>query len=456
MDDINKEKIDALFQKGSERYDFTYREDAWDSMDEMLDKQDKERNRRVIGWWLLVGLVALTGIFGLKYYTSNSKLVEPSDRLEQNIATSTTKTTTDEKVTVIDNSAKAKKVEKTITSLVTENIITKTESQNTTKTIDTKSEATIAMDLPSIVEYKKITNNQNPKHTSSTPKFFDKGEAGSNENLSIQAVSPNPQKLIAQKQRMFTTGPNPVRSEHTNLATLIPSGKMAFLVNNADRLSAIQLPAIALENNNGVEAQEQPKLRNRFSVGLTAGPEFSFVGGTGEAKAGYYLGLELGYQISKRFELIAGVGVSKKRYLGEGAKYKTEPGFWTDEIVPMEFAGKCTVIEIPVAVNYYFKDANENGWFTSLGATTYLMSSEWYDFIYDPAINRTDLKANWTDNMVNNHLLGVGQVSFGYQHKFGKHTSLQISPYAKIPLTGIGNGAVNLFSTGLRLTARFK
>ena len=456
MDDLNKEKIDALFQEGSERYDFTYREDAWDSMDEMLDKQDKERKRRFIGWWLVVGLAALTGIFGLKYYTSNSEVLEQSDRLEQNIATTATKTTADENMTVLDNSAVAKKVEETTTSIITEKVITKKESQNTTKIIDTKNEATIASDLPSIVNNKISENNQSRKHIHTTPKLLDTGETGTHENIRTQTVSPNPKKLTAQKQtRMFSADTNPVRSEHTNLVASIPSGKMSFLVNDADRLSTIQLPTIALQDLNEVGDDEKPKLRNRFSVGLTAGPEFSFVGGN-DAKAGYYLGIELGYQISNHFEVIAGVGVSKKRYIGEGAKYKTEPGFWTDAIVPMEFAGKCTVIEIPVAVNYYFNDANKNGWFTSLGATTYLMSSEWYDFIYDPSINRTDLKANWTDNMANNHLLGVGQISFGYQHKFGKHTSLQISPYAKIPLTGIGNGAVNLFSTGLRLTARFK
>jgi hypothetical protein len=420
----------------------------------MLDKQDNERKRRFIGWWLVVGLAALTGVFGLKYFNSNNDLIKESSQLEQNIASTETTTTTDKKTTTTDN-AKTNIEDKNSFIIPS---ATHNQPSLVAKSENDKEEVIASENLPGIINKNKRGNNQSPKHTSPTPKFFDEGETDTHITRITQTVSPKPKELDAQKQRMFSTVSKPVRSEHTNLVALIPAGKMSSLVYNADRLSTIQLPAITLEGKNGTGDgdDEKPKLGNRLSVGLTAGPEFSFVGGTGDAKAGYYLGIELGYQINTHFEVIAGVGVSKKRYIGDGAKYKTEPGFWTDAIVPTEFEGTCTVIEIPVAVNYYFNDANENGWFTSLGATTYLMSSEWYDFFYDPSINRTDLKASWTDKMANNHLLGVGQVSFGYQHKFGKHTSLQISPYAKIPLTGIGDGAVNLFSTGLRLTARFK
>ena len=454
MDDFNKQQLDALFKEGAERYDFTYREDAWASMDEMLDKQDKQRKYRFIGWWLVVGLAALTGIFGLKHYTSDNELKEESNRLEQNIASVEKTTINEEEVAIEDNSILTKEIKETSTSLVVEN---ENKNQEILKTNTSKNEAITATDLSKIETIKVSENNQNSKDTHSTPRFFNEGETGIQEALKSEIVSSSSEKHISQKQTsMLSTVTNPVRSKHTNSIVSIPSGNLSFLTNNSDRISTIQLPTITLGNTNGINELEQPKIPNRFSFGITAGPEFSFIGGTGRAKAGYYLGVELGYQLSKRFEVFTGVGVSQKRYLGDGASYKTEPGFWTDEIVPMEFEGTCTVIEIPLAVNYYFNDVNENGWFTNIGATTYLMSSEWYDFIYHPSITRTDLKSHWGDKMANNHLLGVGQVSVGYQHKIGKHTSLQISPYAKIPLTGIGNGSVNLFSTGLRLTAKFK
>jgi len=50
MDNFNEDNLDALFQEGSERYDFPYREDAWASMDNMLDDQEKKRKKRFLGW----------------------------------------------------------------------------------------------------------------------------------------------------------------------------------------------------------------------------------------------------------------------------------------------------------------------------------------------------------------------------------------------------------------------
>jgi len=243
----------------------------------------------------------------------------------------------------------------------------------------------------------------------------------------------------------------------------LPINKINSLTNKKNSLSQIQLPEIILDKNWSNIDQAKSKIDNRFSFGLSIGLEYSFIlGGNnvqnpgGESKAGYYVGLELGYLISNKIELVTGVGISRKTYTGNGDQYNAKPGFWIDQIKPEQFNGKCTVIEIPLSVNYYFNSAKENGWFTNLGVTSYMMNREWYGFIYDPSLNRDDLKTSWNDKRVNNHILGVGQVSFGYQRKVGKNLRLQISPYAKIPLTGIGNGAVNLFSTGMRVTARLK
>ncbi len=440
MDDFNKNKIDALFQEGAARYDFTYREDAWATMDELLDDQDKKRKKRFLGWWIFGGIAVLLGIYGLKQFS-----VDHKDLLKNEVVVS-------QNIDYLpgEDQGNLKQTNPQFVAVATEK-----QTPASVNGIETLSSNTTITELPKKLESVRIENNDLVSSSKNKAgRIAIKADQNIRSTIQNENISETKSRVIEAVPAIEITVPV------TNLAqkypVILPSGTMELLLAKPVDYSAIVLPEIKFLEPIIKSDDGKPKLADRFSVGLNAGPEFSFVGGTGSAKAGYYLGLELGYQLSDHFELITGVGVSRKRYLGDGANYNVQPEFWTDEIAPMEFAGKCTVIEIPVAVNYYFKEANENGWFASLGATTYLMSDEWYDFFYDPAINRPDLKANWNDKMVNNHLFGIGQVSFGYQQNLGKHTSLQISPYAKIPLRGIGTGSVNLFSTGLRVTARFR
>ena len=68
MDDFDKNNLDALFQEGSERYDFTYREDAWASMDGLLDEQEhKKRKKRFLGWFVFAGILVLLSVYGLHH-----------------------------------------------------------------------------------------------------------------------------------------------------------------------------------------------------------------------------------------------------------------------------------------------------------------------------------------------------------------------------------------------------
>ncbi len=450
MDNLNDKKIDALFQEGSEQYDFTYREDAWSSMDEMLDKQEKKKKYRFIVWWLVVGLAGLTGIFGLKYYNSTNELAKSPEQFENNIVRTEKAVSNDEKLSTTDNAELSKTTTQNTTPVVTKN-----KDLETAEIFNTQSEAVTPTELPKVLDDEQLEVNPYTEKHSTTYENLSR-VAKAQEGLIPEKFRTTSKINTAQKQiGIVSSVSTPERVEHTKPGLMLPSSKVSLLSNKSDALSSIKLPKI---NNTDTEigGDEKPKSKKRFSFGLTAGSEFSFLRGEGEGKAGYFVGFELGYQINNHFELMTGVGVSKKRYAGAGENYNVKSGFWTDEIVPMEFRGSGTVIEIPLSVNYYFNDVNENGWFTNLGVTTYLMSNEWYDFIYDPTITRTDLKTSWNDKMENKHLLGVAQVSFGYQRTIGKHTSLQISPYAKIPLTGIGTGSVNLFSTGIRLTARLK
>jgi hypothetical protein len=82
------------------------------------------------------------------------------------------------------------------------------------------------------------------------------------------------------------------------------------------------------------------------------------------------------------------------------------------------------------------------------------MKSEQYDYNY--TWYNQPRKTTYTIENKNNHLLSILNVAIGYRRQLGKQLSYQFAPFLKIPLTGIGEGKVNLYSAGLQLSVNLK
>ena len=121
----------------------------------------------------------------------------------------------------------------------------------------------------------------------------------------------------------------------------------------------------------------------------------------------------------------------------------------------MRMDAKCDVIEIPVGLAYYINGFRNSGFFTDLGISSYMLHSEWYGFDYDDALVRPPIYTDVVVEDENSHLVGVGRFAIGYQKVFSDKTSLQIAPYLQFPLTGIGAGQVNLYSSGVQVAVKF-
>jgi len=55
----------------------------------------------------------------------------------------------------------------------------------------------------------------------------------------------------------------------------------------------------------------------------------------------------------------------------------------------------------------------------------------------------------------NIHPTGIARVSFGYQTIISPKIAFELSPYLQIPLTGIGEGKVDLYTAGLQFAVKF-
>ena len=165
------------------------------------------------------------------------------------------------------------------------------------------------------------------------------------------------------------------------------------------------------------------------------------------------LGVE--YNLLKRWSLFTAVSFVKKDYQINPEEYTVKKGFWTNGIKPSNISAKCTVIDLPLNIKYYLtpQDTRKSSFYLTVGASSYIMASEWYGFNYD--VEDPTLKQEWKGKWENVHYYSILNLSGGYQKTIKNNWSVLMEPYVNVPLTGIGFGEVKLISFGLSLSIKY-
>jgi len=430
MPDFNPKDIDALFREGAERHEFDYNSDSWTLMEEKLDK--KEGKKRFL--FFLLGLVLLVAVIGLFSYLNFNK-----DMDKEAIAT---------------------------TSILNEKVKEQNEIQSTQKdVVEIPSKNTLNSNTqPKVQEEYISTDSKEGSGNIGAQNSFQSENTGNligNEIVSIDSQTESVHN-DHQKNNNIIIDENKAVELIKKLQPIKPQAKIEYLnitsLVNKD-FEMFDTGNLGLESFN-LKPSKTPTTpillttSNRFTLTVFANPEWSSVGLFQESKVGWSVGAKVGYQFADKFEVSTGIAFSRKIYKGAGAEYTMEGG-WMKDIEPMRMDAKCDVIEIPIGLSYYINGFRKSGFFTDLGINSYMLHSEWYGFKYDDALVRPPefMEVNKEDE--NTHLVGVGRFAIGYQKVLSNNTSLQIAPYLQFPLTGIGAGQVNLYSTGVQFAVKF-
>jgi hypothetical protein len=212
--------------------------------------------------------------------------------------------------------------------------------------------------------------------------------------------------------------------------------------------------AISKKDSATNEAQSKRKI---FRVALLLSPEFSITESTQFTIPGSAYGLQMGYYINNRLLIGAGFLKTRKKYVGHGSDYTPPDGYWqyrTNGMVPNEVKGECSIIEVPIAIQYTLLTRKRGELFASLGASSYFMLDETYKYQFEYA--NPGAADGWSTEKNSNYLFKVGHMSIGYLHNINEHLLIGIEPYFKLPFDGIGWSKVNLMTTGAYLTVGYK
>ncbi len=432
MPDFNPNDMDALFREGAERHEFEYNPNSWALMEEKLDK--KENKRKIL--FYLLGLALLIGAI----VTYSSIQFNNSDAEKQAVASTKKITKTnkvqDELKNIDNNGAEMVNEEAAVSNNqqeIQEEYIS-TDSKESGRNIGAQNSFQ-SENTGNLIGNEIVSINSQDQTLQNEPKI--QNEVVNDNDFETKTIQiPESQKSNLGKENLF-----------------IPFLKER----NIDLLDS-QLRDLDMANLGFTRPVSRPDLQassNRFALTLFANPEWSSVGLFKDSKAGWSVGTRFGYQFADKFEISAGLAYSRKIYKGAGVEYSMDGGWYLD-IAPMSMDAKCDVIEIPIGFSYYINGFRNNGFFVDLGMSSYMLHSEWYGFNYEHAlVSRPERYKEVIEEDENTHLVGVGRFAIGYQKVLSNKTSVQIAPYLQFPLTGIGAGQVNLYSSGVQIAVKF-
>lgn len=181
--------------------------------------------------------------------------------------------------------------------------------------------------------------------------------------------------------------------------------------------------------------------RKGFEGGIHLGPDINATNSFSGLHAGFTGGLLFRYHVNNRWYLSTGAAYTKKIYAASPKEYNAP---YPANYVNID--ADCDVIDVPLNVHYVFADRPSGRWNVSIGASSYFMLREKYEYYYPSNYKRTRVFSNQ-----NQHWFSVINLSAGWEKNTKGRLNWGLQPYVKIPAGGVGEGKVKLYSAGVSL-----
>ena len=222
------------------------------------------------------------------------------------------------------------------------------------------------------------------------------------------------------------------------------------------REPALNITRLSFSDSTKKDAPSIPKRPSsqnsvgKWALSLAFSPDFNSVKGIGKSSFGISLGMGLSYKIGKSIAASTGLFYSQKAYSSDKTSYKVkEKPFATWISYSQKIDADCRVLDIPLNLNITLKDKLRGKILASAGLSSYIMLYEKYNFIYNSSPGYPAKGREYTIRNDNQHILSVVNLSIGIEKPLTEQSSIVIQPYAKLPLTGIGQGKTDLKSFGV-------
>lgn len=434
MSEQNKDNISQFFRKAVQKPKIKFVESDWEKLEAKLDASSLAGVQKP-NYWKAAFIAAIALLL-----VSTSLLLYTSLQVDK--LTKKTKTDGNNVNTTTENSTHT--LPKKFTNKRNE-----LNSQETSKSAETANHSSLLhsatrkqvmtpqSNSPSIAYEQSQTSLQNVNVKNETSLF--QSDDVSNKKVSRNAV-PLDNKVDAVS--LETEVANPTISSDSS-----SSEKQADIIVNC---------GVSICDSLTESMKSKP---SRWNIMLSLSPDFSSTDLDKFTTPGGAFGIAAYYAISNKLSISAGVVKSNKFYWDDGNEYKpNQAGFWskkTNGIVPAKIEGSCSVLEIPIGVQYYFLLKKKSKLYIAPTFSSYIMFNESYQYTFDAP--NPGAAESWNAKKTSYSLFSIANLSVGYERSISNRMMIGVSPYFKIPMSSIGSWAnVKLYSTGVALTLRYQ
>jgi hypothetical protein len=194
---------------------------------------------------------------------------------------------------------------------------------------------------------------------------------------------------------------------------------------------------------NRVKARAISSYKPQLAITVLGSSDLNGVNSFSQTKVGTNVGAIFSLGLSKRLTISTGAIYSSKPYLTNFDNYQWSSKFPS---TPTSVSADCRMIDVPLNLDYSLYAKHGNKFSVGTGISSYLMFHENYSYGY---ANGGNGPAAYNVPNPGKYYLSIMNLQATYQRRINAKMGLDIQPYMKLPLSGVGLYNSRLQSTGV-------
>jgi hypothetical protein len=469
MDKKPFDHIENKIKEAAANSEPAFDEQAWNKMEAKLDKEKRRRLMPIL--WFSLSLLCIIVVGSLLFYYNKSTLKAGTNEVQKITAINSTDNDKAQLQSIVATTT-SRKQDSLATTHKNKTSINNLTADNTANTNDERlTNFTDKNEIPANEKYynKKIVSHTNGKAYAK----ISGGESFDNEVAVTSSANHLSEKksgkIIRSKSRtIIKVRPGAVIEDGDEAVTNNSDNYTTTAVNN-DKKTIASVDKNKIKDStktvikkdttativpvSSVAKKDTTPKRSRFyllaAIGADASNTAFFSFNNSSITARY--GAGIGYQLNKKFSIETGFYAGRKKYIAGPGDYHAKSGSYLSTIDIQKVDANCLVFEIPVTLRYNIFQRAKITYYATAGLSSFIMKKEDYDYYYG-ANNNSEVAYTYTGNT---NLFSICTLSIGIEKKLSNAFSLQAAPSVNIPIAGVGEGTVKLFSTDLQLGIKY-